>query len=54
MILSEREVVRLRRLLREIDDGLDKKRFRPYIGNRTRNIRLMLSRAERREKDTLL
>ena len=54
MILSDREVARLRRLLREIDGGFTKKRAKPYIENRTRNIRLMLAKAERREKDTLL
>lgn len=54
MMLSEREVLRLRKLLKEIDMGLDKKAYRSYVGNRTRNIRLMLVRAERREKNTLL
>ena len=54
MILSEKEVLRLRKLLKEIDMGLDKKTYRSYVGNRTRNIRLMLARAERREKNTLL
>ena len=54
MILSDNEVARLRRLLQEIDAGLTKKRFKPFVMNRTRNIRLMLQRAERREKDTLL
>lgn len=50
MILSEKEVLRLRKILKEIDMGLNKKAYRSYIGNRTRNIRLMLLRAERREK----
>ena len=54
MILSEKEVLRLRKLLKEIDMGLNKKTYRSYVGNRTRNIRLMLARAERREKNTLL
>lgn len=54
MILSEKEVLRLRKTLKEIDMGLNKKAYRSYIGNRTRNIRLMLLRAERREKNTLL
>ena len=54
MILSDAEVARLRRLLWEIDKGLNKTRYRPYTETRTRNIRLMLSRAERREKHTLL
>ena len=50
MILSETEVARLRKLLWEIDYGLNKTRFRPYVQTRTRNIRLMLTKAERREK----
>jgi hypothetical protein len=54
MILSDSEVTRLRRLLWEIDKGLDKTRFKPYVETRTRNIRLMLSKAARREKGTLL
>lgn len=54
MILCEAEVVKLRRLIREIDEGLDKKRFRPFVMTRTRNIRVLLNRAERREKNTLL
>ena len=54
MILSEYEVLKLRRLLWEIDKGLDKTRYRFYVENRTRQIRLMLVRAERREKNTLL
>lgn len=54
MVLSDAEIARIRRLLREIDEGLNKKRFKPFVGNRTRNIRLILSKAERREKNTLL
>lgn len=54
MILSDHEVARLRLLLWEIDKGLTKKAYKSYVGNRTRNIRLMLSRAERREKGRLL
>lgn len=54
MILSDKEVARLRRLLWEIDNGLTKKAYKAYIVNRTRNIRLMLVKAERREKNTLL
>lgn len=50
MILSEFEVAKLRRLLWEIDKGLDKTRYRMYVETRTRNIRLMLSKAERRDK----
>lgn len=54
MILSDAEVARLRRLLWEIDKGLSKTKYKPYTETRTRNIRLMLTRAERREKRTLL
>ena len=54
MILSDFEVAKLRRLLWEIDKVLDKTRFKPYVETRTRNIRLMLTRASRREKGTLL
>ena len=54
MILSDSEVARLRRLLGEIDKGREKTRFKPYVETRTRNIRLMLTRASRREKGTLL
>ena len=48
--LTETEVARIRRLLWEIDKGLNRVKFRPYAETRTRNIRLILSRAERREK----
>jgi hypothetical protein len=54
MTLSDAEVRRLRKLLMEIDKGLDKKRVKSFVGNRTRMIRLMLSKAERREKNRLL
>ena len=54
MILSSAEVAKLRKLLWEIDKGLDKTRFKPFVETRTRNIRLMLTKAERREKHTLL
>jgi hypothetical protein len=54
MILSDKEVSRLKKLLSEIDQGFTKKRVKPYVTNRTRNIRLMLTKAERREKNTLL
>lgn len=52
MILTDTEVAKLRRLLWEIDQGLDKARYKPYV--ETRNIRLMLTKAERREKNRLL
>ena len=54
MILSDAEVARLRKLLWEIDRGLTKKVYKAYVGNRTRNIRPMLKKAERREENTLL
>lgn len=54
MTLSDSEVARLRRLLWGIDKGPDKTRYKPYVETRTRNIRLMLTRAERREKNRLL
>lgn len=54
MNLSESEVARIRRLLLEIDNGMTKARVRQYVGTRTRNIRLLLTRAERREKNTLI
>ena len=54
MRLSEAEVARIRRLLWEVDKGLGKTKARPYVETRTRNIRLILTKAERREKNTLL
>lgn len=54
MTLSDSEVARLRRLLWEIDKGLAKTRYKSHTETRTRNIRLMLTRAERREKNRLL
>jgi hypothetical protein len=54
MILSDREVNQLRKLLLEIDKGLEKTRYKQYIQTRTRLIRLMLGKAHRREKGTLL
>lgn len=54
MILSAGEAVRIRRLLNEIDTEIRGRNRPAYIHNRTRNIRLMLNRADRREKNTLL
>lgn len=54
MMLSDSEVARLRRLLWEIDQGLNKTRYKPYVETRTRTIRLMLNRVERREKNRLI
>lgn len=52
MILSEIEVARIRRLLWEIDKGLDKTRYKSYVETRTRNIRLILTKAERKATKT--
>lgn len=52
MTLSDFEVAKLRKLLQEIDMAKGKRWI--YIQDRTRTIRLMLTRAERREKNTLL
>ena len=54
MILSDKEAVRLRRLLIEIDREASGKGRKSVIQTRTRNVRLMLLKAERREKNTLL
>ena len=54
MTLSDKEVARLRKLLLEIDLGQTKRVHRSYTQNRTRTIRQMLNKAERREKNTLL
>lgn len=54
MILADKEVVKIRKLLMEIDKGLDKKVYKSYTRNRIRNIRLMLVKVERREKNKLL
>lgn len=54
MILTDKEVAKLRQMLREIDEGQSKKKHKTYTATRTRTIRLMLSRAERREKGKLL
>ena len=53
MTFSDKEVARLRTLLTEIDKGLCKKAYKSFVGNRVRNIRLMLVKAERREKNTI-
>lgn len=53
MTFSDKEVTRLRKLLTEIDKGLCKKAYKSFVGNRVRNIRLMLVKAERREKNTI-
>lgn len=48
--ITRRELVRLRRLLSEIDHELAGKGRRAVIQTRTRNGRLLLSKAERRVK----
>ena len=54
MTFSDKEITRIRKLLTEIDKGLCKKAYKSFVGNRVRNIHLMLVRAERREKSTIL
>lgn len=50
MILTDKEVARLRSLLREVDTETCGKSRKAYIQNRTRNIRLLLVKADRRER----
>ena len=50
IILTEKEVTRLRRLLTEIDKECSGKSRRAVIQTRTRNSRLLLAKAERRMK----
>lgn len=52
--LSAKEVARIRKFLMGIDQEATGKGRRSVINTRTRNIRLVLSKAERREKNTLL
>ena len=54
MTLSEKEIRNIRSLLLEIENGLTKVRFKPYVNHRIRTIRLLLVKAERREKGRLL
>lgn len=54
MILSEHETAKLLKYLWEIDKEASGKGRKAVINTRTRNIRLMLSRARRREKGKLL
>lgn len=51
MYLSDSEVLKLRRLLAEIDIEVRGKNRGYYIQNRTRQIRLILNNARRREKE---
>lgn len=48
MTLTHQELSRIRRLLAEIDTEVYGRGRRSVVHTRTRNIRLMLSRAERR------
>ena len=54
MILSNREIDAIRLRLSNIDKAIRLGARKNYIANQVRNIRLMLSKAERREKNTLL
>ena len=54
MILTDREIEEIRRRLANIDIAEKRGARKNYIANQVRNIRLILSRAERREKNTLL
>ena len=50
MTLSNAEVARIRRLLWEIDKGLTKTKYKPYVETRTRNIRLILTNIDREKQ----
>lgn len=54
MILSNKEIDTIRALLANIEkaDRVTVRKY--YLTNQVRNIRLILSKAERREKHTLL
>lgn len=54
MILSDREAAMFRKLLSEMEQGLNKTRYKTYLHTRIRKMRLTLNKAERREKNTLL
>lgn len=54
MILSEKEVKRIRDTLQRIENADKKGVRRHYYFNQVRSIRLILNRAERREKGKLL
>lgn len=49
MTLTPTELSRIRRLLAEIDSETSGRNRRPVISTRTRNIRLVLAKAQRRE-----
>lgn len=52
MILSDREAAMFRKLLSEMEQGLNKTRYKSYLHTRIRKMRLTLNKAERREKNT--
>ena len=54
MILSEKEVKRIRDTLQRIENAERNGAKRRYFSNQVRSIRLILNRAERREKGKLL
>jgi hypothetical protein len=54
MILSDKETARLRKLLLDVEKGLLKKTYKPFVSHRLSQIRLILNKAERREKNRLL
>ena len=54
MILSEKEVKAIKDYLTKIEQKDRKGMNRYYATNQIRNIRQILNRAEKREKDTLL
>ena len=54
MFLTDRETEEIRLRLSNIDKAERKGAKKNYIANQIRNIRLVLTKAERREKDTLL
>ena len=54
MILSEKEVKRIRDTLQRIETADRNGAKRHYFSNQVRSIRLILNRAERREKGKLL
>ena len=54
MYFADKEIDAIRRYLANIDRADRAGAKRNYISNQVRNIRLLLSRAERREKNTLL
>lgn len=54
MNLSNKELSAIREYLLKIERSDIVRARKYYVSNQVRNIRLILNRAERREKDTLL